>query len=195
KLKDAYTRIEELLDLEKGTIVNKKSNIYLDDTGYLHVKGALRLATDISDLFILKYYENFPLDKIFKSDDFMKDLRLISTVKDEFLDLIFGDTKYIKESKENAYLLLSDEIKKDNDLTLIVGHDSNLSCIMSMLDIDYKLNENMIEKYPIGAKLLFNIFEDDTYELYYVYYNYNDIREIKYNKPIMEKIKKGKLPI
>ncbi|WP_156286221.1 histidine phosphatase family protein [Oceanivirga salmonicida] len=43
KLKDAYTRIEELLDLEKGTIVNKKSNIYLDDTGYLHVKGALSL--------------------------------------------------------------------------------------------------------------------------------------------------------
>ncbi len=192
KLEKVYIRIEELLDLKKGTITDKKTTIKLDEKGYLNVKGALRMATDIADMFVLKYYENFPEKEIFDSPNFMEDLRLISTAKDEFLDLIFGDVRYIKESKENPYLLLKEELKTDNDLTLIVGHDSNLSCLINMLGIDYKLNENMIEKYPIGAKLLFEVYDDNSYDLSYIYYHYDDIRNIKYAKPIIEKIHSGK---
>ena len=59
--------------------------------------------------------------------------------------------------------------------------------------ITYEPNERSIEKYPVGAKLIFNIFEDNSYEVYYTYFDYETIRGDKDNDPVIEFLKKGRL--
>lgn len=190
-----YTRMEELLKVEKGSISSKKTTFYIDDTGFLHVRGALKLATDICDLFILKYYQGFKEEDIFESPNFIEDLKFMAKAKDVFLDCIFSDKLYQNYARANVYdNILKKELYSSNKLSLIVGHDSNLSLIFSKLGIDsYQTNEKSIEKYPVGAKLIFYIFEDNSYDLYYTYYDYETIRNFGNKKPIMEFLKRGKL--
>lgn len=190
-----YTRMEELLKVEKGSISSKKTTFYIDDTGFLHVRGALKLATDICDLFILKYYQGFKEEDIFESQNFIEDLKFMAKAKDVFLDCIFSDKLYQNYARANVYdNILKKELYSSDKLSLIVGHDSNLSLIFSKLGIDsYQTNEKSIEKYPVGAKLIFYIFEDNSYDLYYTYYDYETIRNFGNKKPIMEFLKRGKL--
>lgn len=190
-----YTRMEELLKVKKGTISNLKTTFHLDEIGFLHVRGALKVATDICDLFILKYYEGFSENEIFVSDNFIEDMKFMAKAKDEFLDCIFADTDYQNVAIANVYdNVLLKELKSDNKDALIVGHDSNLSVIMSKLGINYKTNKNSLEKYPIGAKLIFKIYEDNSYDLYYTYFDYKSMRDLNSKKDlIVEFLKKGQL--
>lgn len=189
-----YTKMEELLGVEKGTISDKKTTFFIDDDKFLHIRGALKIATDICDLFILKYYEGFDEDKIFKSTQFIKDIKFMSRAKDMFLDCVFSDKYYQDNANGNVYdKILKAELYSPNKFSLIVGHDSNLSLIFSKLGITYEPNERSIEKYPVGAKLIFNIFEDNSYEVYYTYFDYETIRGDKDNDPVIEFLKKGRL--
>lgn len=155
--------------------------------------GALRYATDICDLYILKYYENFKFDDIFESDSFMDDLRLVSTAKDEFLDLMFGSKEFIENATNSILDYLKDTLNDDNLFHIIVGHDSNIAMLMSALNIDYKVNtKHCIEKYPVGSKLIIDIYEDDSYEINYAYFDYNTIRNMDDKKFVIELLKKGK---
>ena len=146
-------------------------------------------------LFILKYYEGFDQKEIFESDNFIEDLKFMAKAKDEFLDCIFADKDYQNLAKSNVFdNILLKELKEENRNSLIVGHDSNLSVIMSKLGIDYKINENSLEKYPIGAKLIFKVYEDNSYDLYYAYFDYKSMRDLNSKKDlIIEFLKKGQL--
>lgn len=195
KFYNLYTKMEELLKVKKGSISNVHTTFSIDDSGFLHVRGALKIATDICDLFILKYYEGFDQKEIFESDNFIEDLKFMAKAKDEFLDCIFADKDYQNLAKSNVFdNILLKELKEENRNSLIVGHDSNLSVIMSKLGIDYKINENSLEKYPIGAKLIFKVYEDNSYDLYYAYFDYKSMRDLNSKKDlIIEFLKKGQL--
>lgn len=193
RLKPVYEKMEEILSLEKGSISYDKTNILVEDNGFLAVNGALRRATDICDLFLLQYYEGFPKNEIFKSNNFMSDLKLMSTAKDEFLDLLFANDEFLDNSKVNICDLVGKElVNYDNKVTLIVGHDSNLSTLMKKFNINYVYpNNSSIEKYPVGAKLIFKIFDDNSYEIHYSYFKYEDIRDMNAENPVMLLIRQG----
>lgn len=193
KLKKVYEKMEHILNLEKGKISDNKTTLSVTENGFIFVDGALKMATDICDFFLLRYYEGFKQNDIFKSNDFLNDLKFMSTAKDEFLELLFSNKEYINNSKENIYNLVKHELNNtDNKVSVIVGHDSNLATLMKMFDINYAYpNKYSIEKYPVGAKLIFKIFKDNSYEIYYSYLDYMAIRNFKIKKPYMFLLKKG----
>lgn len=189
KLKPLYNKVEKILGLNKNSIAKIGSKIEIDDIGIMLGKGAFKIATDIVDMFILKYYENFKENDIFESDNFKEDLREISKIKDTFLDVIFGDVEYIEKSKENPYKLLKEYINNDVDLSIIVGHDSNISTILAMLNIENKGND--FEKYPIDSKLVFKVYKDNSFDLDMMYYSIDKIRNFNNEYPIIEKLGKN----
>lgn len=178
ELRPVYNRIEELLNIEKDKIYNIKSDILVNELGFIHSHGAFKIATDIVDVYILKYYEKFLEDEILKNVDLKKEIKYLSEVKDRLLDVIFADMEYIVKSKKNAYNLLLEELKNDKDFTLLVGHDSNIATILSVLGVDTNNIGNEFEKYPIDTKLVFKIYEDESFDLEMMYYNIDDIRNI-----------------
>ncbi|ACZ01685.1 glucose-1-phosphatase [Streptobacillus moniliformis] len=193
KIRSSYNLIEKSLGLKKDSIYNLKSEITIDDRGIIYSNGAFKYGTDIVDMYILKYYEGFKYDEIFKGDNFRKDLKEMSKVKDSLLDLLFADKEYINYSETNAYKLMLKHAKNDVDLSVIVGHDSNIATILSALDIDSDDIGNEFEKYPIGSKLIFKIYEDDSFDLDMLYYDVDRIRYMEDRDPICKNlVNKGK---
>ena len=186
KLIPEYTRLEEILNIDRNTLVNIGSNIKIGENGFLMSDGAFKIATDIVDMYILKYFEGFNEEDIFRSDNFYNDLEFLSEIKDSLLDTIFGDLDYINDSPTEITKLIQSKINNDNDLDVIVGHDSNIATIFAKLGIDIKYK--ILEKYPIGAKLLFKVYEDNSFDLELIYYNPTSIRNMDDNDPVIVKL-------
>ncbi len=184
KLKNSYNLIESSLGLEKDSIYNLKSKITIDDRGIIYSDGAFKYGTDIVDMYILKYYEGFKYDEIFKSNNFREELKEMSKVKDSLLDLLFADKEYVNYSEKSAYKLMLKHAKNDIDLSVIVGHDSNIATILAALDINTEDLGNEFEKYPIGSKLVFKIYENDIFDLDILYYDVDRIRYMEDREPI-----------
>ena len=182
-LKPQYERLEKILNIEDGTFLNIGSNIKIGENGFLMSDGAFKIATDIVDMYILKYFEGFKEQNIFKSDNFYKDLEYISEIKDSLLDTIFGDLDYINDSPTEITKLIQSKINSETDLDVIVGHDSNIATIFAKLGInlDYKI----LEKYPIGAKLLFKVYDDNSFDLELIYYKPESIRTMNNDSPVI----------
>lgn len=183
RLKPQYERLEKILNIEDGTFLNIGSNIKIGENGFLMSDGAFKIATDIVDMYILKYFEGFKEQNIFKSDNFYKDLEYISEIKDSLLDTIFGDLDYINDSPTEITKLIQSKINSEIDLDVIVGHDSNIATIFAKLGInlDYKI----LEKYPIGAKLLFKVYDDNSFDLELIYYKPESIRNMNNDNPVI----------
>ena len=183
RLKPQYERLEKILNIEDGTFLNIGSNIKSGENGFLMSDGAFKIATDIVDMYILKYFEGFKEQNIFKSDNFYKDLEYISEIKDSLLDTIFGDLDYINDSPTKITKLIQSKINSETDLDVIVGHDSNIATIFAKLGInlDYKI----LEKYPIGAKLLFKVYDDNSFDLELIYYKPESIRNMNNDNPVI----------
>ncbi|WP_156300273.1 histidine phosphatase family protein [Streptobacillus canis] len=184
KLRHSYNLIEASLGIEKDSIYNLKSGVTIDERGIIYSDGAFRYGTDLVDMYILKYYEGFKYDEIFRSNDFRKDLKEMSKVKDALLDLLFADKEYIAHSVSNAYQLMLRHARNGVDLSVIVGHDSNIATILSALDVNTEGIGNEFEKYPIGSKLVFKIYEDDSFDLDMLYYDVDRIRYMEDRDPI-----------
>lgn len=183
RLKPQYEKLEKILNIEDGTFLNIGSNIKIGENGFLMSDGAFKIATDIVDMYILKYFEGFKEQNIFKSDNFYKDLEYISEIKDSLLDTIFGDLDYINDSPTEITKLIQSKINSETDLDVIVGHDSNIATIFAKLGInlDYKI----LEKYPIGAKLLFKVYDDNSFDLELIYYKPESIRNMNNDNPVI----------
>lgn len=189
-LRKKYNKIEEMLNIKKDKIYSDKSTIYYED-GVTKSKGAFKIATDIVDLFILKYYEGFNLDDIYKSDNLKEEIKYLSEIKDMLLDNIFGDIEYIKNSEKNCYKMLLDFVKSDKDLSVIVGHDANIATILTCLGLQNIKIGNDFEKYPIGSKLVFKIYDDNKFDLDMLYYDVETIRNFENNEPQCVSLGKG----
>ncbi|QSF13929.1 hypothetical protein [Mycoplasma sp. Mirounga ES2805-ORL] len=186
--KSAYQKIIDLFNIENSNYLNIKNNVsHNEKNDWLNTEGPLFWTSSFSDLLQSKYYDGVDQNKIFQSNNFIEDLKLISKTKDRVIDLLWTNKDVLVNSEENIYHFLKDELTKVEDLTLLVGHDVSIAPILKMLDV--KMPEhNQLEKYPIGSKLLFEINGDGTFDLSYMFYDYNEIRSFKLTKPIVLKL-------
>lgn len=191
EIEKIYMKLEDIAKLNRGDILNMVSSSDLTKEGYVVSNGKFKVATDIVDSYILKYYDGFNENEIFESSNFKKDLSDFSIIKDRLLDLLFANKKYIRKSRLNPYKLLLEHLYNDKDLSIIVGHDSNLATILSALNLENLKIGNEFEKYPIGAKLIFKLYEDETLDIDYAFYNIDQIRNLEYEKPIIQTIAKN----
>lgn len=80
--------------------------------------------------------------------------------------------------------IYNDINSSNHKVTVLVGHDSNVTAMLSALGFkDYKLEEQ-VEKTPIGGKIFFEIWKDKKtnerkVKIEYVYQTLSQIRETK----------------
>ncbi|MGV2393129.1 UNVERIFIED_CONTAM: hypothetical protein O8I53_09240 [Campylobacter lari] len=179
--------MEKRFDLEEGILKKHKTDFQIIlDASRNYPKGPLANCSTFSDLLQVKYFLNFELEKIIpNSNNFLQDLKLISKAKDQIIDLVYQNKKMVDETEKNVVKLIKKEILNDYDLTLLVGHDTNIATILDYLDVKLDFERDVIEKYPIGSKLLFTIHDDKSFDLEYLYFDYQDIRKSNFDKPVI----------
>ncbi len=74
-----------------------------------------------SDVMQSMFYDGFKESEIFRSQDFISDLKLILKAKDFVIDLIWNNPKLALESEKNIYQLLKSCFYNNSDLNILVG--------------------------------------------------------------------------
>lgn len=208
-LKPSFDTIENVIDLKNSKAYKENELTSLNDydtkVKYELCKepsmtGSLRTATVISDALVLQYFEQ-PDDnkagfgKKLSSEEWEK----ISKVKDVYGDVLF--TPYVVAVNVAHPLLtyIYDELNsKHRKFTYLVGHDSNLGSVTAALKIkEYSLPNTIEKKTPIGAKLVFEKWENKESKKTYVNINmiYQSTEQLRYNEMLSLENPPMKVPI
>lgn len=130
------------------------------------VSGPLRTGTSIGDAFILQYYEGSPLNEIawggIKNDEQFE--RLVS-IKENYNTVLFGSPVVAKEVSAKLVSYIDNTLRNNTDkakFTFLVGHDSNVASMFSALQIKPYVLPNQFETTPIGGKVFFERWKDNT---------------------------------
>ncbi|WP_159567507.1 bifunctional glucose-1-phosphatase/inositol phosphatase [Budvicia diplopodorum] len=172
RLKPSYDLLAKIIDYKNAPVcltqnhcnlAAEPSEFSLVNDKEPAVTGSLRIGTSISDAFILQYYEGFPLNDIawgnIKTD---KEWKMLASIKDYYGEVLFGSPEVAKNISAplinyiSAKLISTDGHNNSQPkFNLLVGHDSNVSSILSALKIKAYQLPGQFERTPIGGKIVF----------------------------------------
>ncbi|WP_312272987.1 bifunctional glucose-1-phosphatase/inositol phosphatase [Pseudescherichia sp.] len=150
------------------------------------VSGPLKVGNSLVDAFTLQYYEGFPMDQVawgeIKTD---QQWRVLSKLKNGYQDSLFTSTAVAQNVAKPLVKYIDKALVTDRasapKVTLLVGHDSNIASLLTALDFKpYQLHDQY-ERTPIGGKIVFQRWHDQTanrdlMKIEYVYQSTEQLR-------------------
>lgn len=169
-----YALIQEVLDVPKSPMAkendpklkdfkNYNTEIVLEKWAEPAMKkgSALKDLNAASDAFILQYYEEPDSIKAgFGKKLSREDWAKIAQIKDTYQDMLFTAPIVAANVANPLIQYMYDELRSpDRKFTFLVGHDSNLSSVLTALGVEeYELPNAIERKTPIGSKLVIEKF-------------------------------------
>ena len=123
--------------------------------------SALKELNSASDAFILQYYEQPDSVKAaFGHNLTRKDWEKLAHIKDVYQDVLFTAPVVAVNVARPLIQYMYDELRSpDRKFTFLVGHDSNLSAVVTALGVEeYELPAAIEKKTPIGSKIVVEKF-------------------------------------
>lgn len=159
------------------------------------ITGPLKHGTSLADAFILQYYEGFPdKDVAWGTPLSDTDWQQLVEIKNRYIDILMGSPFVAKHVAQPLIGYIDDTFKNPHPtkITVLVGHDSNMSSVLSALKIQPYMLPNQFEKTPIGGKVVFEKWvnkksKESWARIRYVYQTTQQIRQT-------EKLDKHNLP-
>ena len=166
--------MDEVLDMahSPAALQGDTTHFWFDDTRFKIEKndepkmtGGYTLANSVADALVLQCYESESMAP-FGYELTMDQWRAICAVKEVYDGLLFTTHS---AAVNLAYPLVSrirEELNRnDRKFVFLCGHDSNLASIGAALDMNLPETENALELHtPIGSKIVFEKWGDDTDE-------------------------------
>lgn len=184
-LTENFALLEKVLDFRNSPYAKENgmehfsmegAEFLLREGRYPHITGDLPVAMNAADGLILQYFEDPDIarasfGKPLSDVEWLK----ISEVMDAFIILLFTPPTVAKNISQPMLRTLHDELTaEERKFTFLCGHDVNQAAVLSALDvIPYSLPNTISTKTPIGAKLVFEVWngpEGKKYaDIYLVY--------------------------
>lgn len=173
-LRPSYDVLERVLDFEKSAYAqannfphfkNDDTEVFFKERSEPGMKGSLKIATSASDALILQYYEESDDKKAaFGHNISLEEWEKIALIKDIYIDVLFTPPVVAKELARPLLILISEELEEENRrFSFLCGHESNIASVLSALDVkEYSLPDAIEKKIPIGAKLVFEVWKDNS---------------------------------
>lgn len=165
KLEDAYVRLNTILDFKnsnlckeegKCDLTKEKSVINLQYEKEPEVVGALKMASDVVDGFLMAYYDGVDLNKIGWGEIAQEDWKILGKVIQENQNVRFNYTQFARHvAKPLLNYIKKEFLEEKHKFTLLVGHDSNINTVLASIAIKPYDLESQNEKSPIGGKIVF----------------------------------------
>lgn len=169
-----YALIQEVLDVPNSPMAKENDPKLKDFTNYnteivlekwaepsMKKGSALKDLNAASDAFILQYYEEPDSIKAgFGKNLSREDWAKIAQIKDTYQDMLFTAPIVAANVANPLIQYMYDELRSpDRKFTFLVGHDSNLSSVLTALGVEeYELPNAIERKTPIGSKLVIEKF-------------------------------------
>ena len=193
-LDDNYALLGEVIDIEESDdfkngvftgFLTNDSEFTLEEGKEPSVSGSLKQACQISDALVLQYYEEPDDEKAAFGHELSKaDWESISEIKDVYGDVLFTAPSVAVNVAHPLLEEINNELNTDGrKFTFLCGHDSNLSSVLSALEVEeYSLPGTIEKKTPIGAKLVIcrwkNAEGEELMSLDLVYQKTSQLREM-----------------
>ncbi len=173
-LSESYRLIADVLDMKQSKYYKSGEvrDLSFDDTQIAlelykepSMKGSLKNANSASDAFILQYYEEPDTLKAgFGHTMSRNDWTKIAKVKDVYGDVLFTAPIVAVNVAHPLLQYMFDELNsKGRKFTFLCGHDSNIASVDAALGVaDYSLPHSIEKKTPIGSKLVFEKWVDQS---------------------------------
>ena len=171
-LEENYKLLADVVDYKEseGYKSGELKDFVTDDTTItpelneeLTVGGSLASATSVSDALVLQYYEEpDPVKAAFGHELTNEQWEQIAAITTKYTQVRHG----LPLVAVNAAHPLLQEIRSeftnsDRRFTFLCGHDANIMGILAAMESeDYELPYSLDKKTPIGAKLVFEKWED-----------------------------------
>ncbi|CAG9794546.1 unnamed protein product [Diatraea saccharalis] len=190
-LEDAYIELDKIIDIKNSEICKKESFCDLIDNKDVilfslgeepNVFGPLSIGNSLVDAFLMSYYsgartEDIAWGKINSEEQWRKLLEITW----ENQNVRFNHTLANDIARQMLNVLKS-AFLEDNlarKFTMLVGHDSNLNAIMAALRFKSYVLPGQYEKTPIGGKIVFQKWREDTNEYLKVEYVYQTMEQLR----------------
>ncbi|HEY4466743.1 MAG TPA: bifunctional glucose-1-phosphatase/inositol phosphatase [Klebsiella sp.] len=195
QLTESYKLLEEMTDYRNSPSCKEKQQCSLSDgkdtfsAKYQQepgVSGPLKVGNSLVDAFTLQYYEGFPQDQVawgeINSD---KQWQVLSKLKNGYQDSLFTSPEVARNVAKPLVKYIDNTLvggaAKAAKVTLLVGHDSNIASLLTALDFKSYQLHNQYERTPIGGKLVFQRWHDnsgkrDVMKIEYVYQSTEQLR-------------------
>ena len=129
----------------------------------LIIGGSLASATSVSDALVLQYYEEpDPVKAAFGNELTTEQWEQIAAITTKYLQVRHGLPLVAVNAAHPLLQEIRSEFTNDNrKFTFLCGHDANIMGVLTALEAeDYELPYTLEKKTPIGAKLVFEKWED-----------------------------------
>lgn len=147
--------------------------------------GSIKDAANASDALTLQYYQDpDSLEAYFGHQLTMEQRRAIFHIKDMENGTRWTIPCIYKPLAQNFLNTIASELENpDRKFYFMCGHDSNIFCILSALDPEDYERVNAVEEHvPIGSKIVFEKWADDSGNEYiavnHVYQSIDQVRNI-----------------
>ena len=192
-LDDNYKLLSEVIDVHEsedwktGKFTGFRTDdtvISLEENAEPSMTGSLKTACSISDALVLQYYEADDSAAAFGRKLTDEEWEKIAEIKDVYGDVLFT----APDIAVNVAHPLLKEIDSELDtagrrFTFLCGHDSNIASVLASLKAEeYDLPGAIEKRTPIGSKLVFCRWSDDSGKSYIsldlVYQSVDQLRDL-----------------
>lgn len=200
KLDDSYALLAEIADYKDAPACKQKNQCDLAGSQDIFsaqlneepsVSGPLKVGNSLVDAFTLQNYQGFAQNEVawgeINSD---KQWRTLSALKNSYQDALFtsGEVARNVAAPLIKYLntALVERAGKGPEITLMVGHDSNIASLLSALDFAPYQLPGQYERTPIGGKILFQRWHDSrgNRDLMKIEYVYQTTAQLRNGEPL-----------
>nr|WP_075181149.1 bifunctional glucose-1-phosphatase/inositol phosphatase [Pantoea sp. 1.19] len=165
----AWQQLDKIVDYKNSPACKGKKGCSLESTENSFsakpgaepgVSGGLRTGNALVDAFTLQYYEGFPADQVawgqIKTPEQWQQL---SAIKNGYQDALFTSSAVAADVVAPLLDYLRSQLMDNGDdapqVTLMVGHDSNIASLLSALKVKPWTLPGQYEKTPIGGQVVF----------------------------------------
>ena len=194
QFRDAIALVMKVSDMQDSEIY--KSGKYGDlmaDTSTMLLEadkepdfaGPIKTACQVADALLLQYYESpDPVAAAFGHDMTDADWAAVGNLLARFYHLRHGAPLVAVNIANPLIKTLREELEKPGRLfSFLCGHDVNIVGVLSALGVqDYELPDTLETYVPIGAKLVFERYEnaagDSRYDVSLIYQSLDQLRNV-----------------
>lgn len=188
----SFEKLDAIIDIKNSYICKEESYCNLLDKSYVlysvgeepNITGPLHIGNSVVDAFVMSYYEGNPMDEVAWGEiERPEQWQLLTEITKYNQKVRFDLPNLSKDFAEPLLKYMAAIFTKNNDprkFILLMGHDSNLSSLMSALKFKPFRFPDQYEPYPIGGKLVFQKLTDgksDYLKVEYIYQSWSQIRD------------------
>lgn len=182
-LNNSYINMETILDYKdskyctikkKCDFINDKNKLFVNTGFKPNLEGPLKICKSVIDSFIMENYEGFPIDEVaWGTLENINQWDAILDLTKSYHNVIFNTSLVAQDVAKPLINFMYDLLlQRQYKISLLMAHDANIYTVLNSMGFEPYILRDQYEVAPVGGKLVFQKWLDQTSRIYYAKVEY-----------------------